>query len=166
MKMAEFLILSGPIRSGKTSNLMSTFGNRQEVSGFLTPDLGEKRVIFDLKTSTYHNFETIENELNQPFVSIGKFHFLNSGFEICKQLISDYLNCPTPVFVIDEVGKLEMNGMGHEPNLSEFLASANRLDQNYKIIIVVRDTLVLDFCLRYSFIKPLVVSASDVLDII
>ena len=59
-----------------------------------------------------------------------------------------------------------MNGMGHEPNLSEFLASANRLDQNYKIIIVVRDTLVLDFCLRYSFLNPIVVSAPDVLDII
>ena len=59
-----------------------------------------------------------------------------------------------------------MNGLGHEPNLSKFLASANRLDQNYKIIIVVRDTLVLDFCLRYSFLNPTVVSASDVLVVI
>lgn len=166
MKMAEFLILSGPIRSGKTSNLMSTFGNRPEVSGFLTPDIGNKRVIFDLKTGTCQNFETIDKEINQPIVAIGKFCFLKSGFEFCKHLMSEYVKCPTKVFVIDEVGKLEMNGLGHEPNLSKFLASANRLDQNYKIVIVVRDTLVLDFCIRYSFLNPTVVSASDVLVVI
>ena len=91
MKMAEFLILSGPIRSGKTSNLMNVFGNRPEVSGFLTPDIGNKRVIFDLKTGTCHNFETIDKEINQPIVAIGKFCFLKSGFEFCKHLMSYYL---------------------------------------------------------------------------
>lgn len=166
MKMAEFLILSGPIRSGKTSNLMSTFGNRPEVSGFLTPDIGNKRVIFDLKTSTYHNFETIENELNQPYVSIGKFFFLKSGFEICKQLMLDYLNCPTPVFVIDEIGKLEMNGQGHEPFFQEFLNLANKLKGNYKIILVVRDTLLVEFCSRYSLINPRIVSIDEIIDVI
>jgi len=65
-------LLTGPIRSGKTTALMQWASSLKDVSGILTPDLNGKRQFLNLANSEYFHMEAIDGEAE---ITIGRFAF-------------------------------------------------------------------------------------------
>ncbi len=105
-------ILTGAIRSGKTTALLSWSKNRKDVDGLLCPDdANGKRYFLKLKNKTIFKLEA-EAE-TEAIVAIGSFKFLQSAFNEAN----DYLNLEasktkTKYFIIDDLGKLEFTHEG------------------------------------------------------
>ncbi len=131
------LIVTGPINSGKTTRLMDWCKNRKDVYGILTPKINGKRVFVDVATGDQFEMEAQENEEN--VLSIGKYIFSVAGFDRAKNILRNATNRKNGWLIIDEVGPLELKGEGFGEELKELL---NSIDDSFKVIIVVRESLV------------------------
>ncbi|MBK7036349.1 MAG: hypothetical protein IPH42_08405 [Bacteroidetes bacterium] len=131
------LIVTGPINSGKTTRLMDWCKNRNDVYGILTPKINGKRVFVDVATGDQFEMEAQENEEN--VLSIGKYIFSVAGFDRAKNILRNATNRKNGWLIIDEVGPLELKGEGFGEELKELL---NSIDDSFKVIIVVRESLV------------------------
>lgn len=136
-------ILTGSIRSGKTTALMQWCVQKQNVSGILTPDVLEERMFFDIQTKEYFPMLAKQGE---EIVAIGKFNFSKSGFEKAIQNILSN-NKTNNCLVIDEIGPLELKGEGFCSSLIQVLKT-----RNDKLVLVIREGLLDDVC-NYFGIK-------------
>ena len=81
--------------------------------------------------------EAQENEEN--VLGIGKYIFSLAGFDRAKNIIRNATKRKNGWLIIDEVGPLELKGEGFEEEIKELL---NSKDDSFKVIIVVRESLV------------------------
>ncbi len=126
------VILSAPIRSGKTTSLLQWAQHRNDVYGILTPDIDGKRVFMDLATKEQFPMEAAAEEEK---LAVGKFTFSKKGFDKAIKIIQDAID-KKGWLIIDEIGPLELKGEGFSNVLKEVLKK-----RNDKIIIVVREEL-------------------------
>ncbi|WP_292947815.1 nucleoside-triphosphatase [Olleya sp. UBA1516] len=140
-------ILTGAIRSGKTTALLSWSKNRKDVDGLLCPDdVNGKRYFLKLKNKTIFKLEA-EAE-TEAIVAIGSFKFLQSAFnEANDYLILEASKTEPKFLIIDEIGKLELKNEGVHVS-TEALISQFKSIGNTHLILVVRDYL-LDAVLEY-----------------
>lgn len=146
MTKPKIFILSGPIQSGKTSRLFKWCEGRNDVAGILTPDVDGKRFFFDIETKNLFLMEAGENEEN--ILSIGKYKFSKSAFELASQILSHAINKNSGWIIVDEVGPLELKGEG----FSEVIKKLFLIPSDLNIILVVRENLF-DTVLQYFNIK-------------
>lgn len=150
----SIIILSAPIRSGKTT-LLQKYIARHCAIGFLCPDHNSVRKLYDIKNNTFYDLEINQVDANvldaSSIVTIGKFLFLKDTFWVAQQILLDCSNDTSNDIIIDEIGKLELNDDGLEPALTKFLAYKKLIigdaTNAQKIILVIRDTL-LDACVE------------------
>ncbi len=140
-------IVSDRVRSGKTS-LLSAWIREKKVGGFLTPDIDEIRLFYDIIKDIYIDFEAIENSVDTT--SIGRFHFLDSTFDYGCQLITKSLEKQDDYFIIDEFGKLELKDEGFGPAINSLISNLLEKHNQTTYIIVVRDYLVEDFLEKFG----------------
>ena len=136
----NIIIFSRPIRTGKTTELFQYIKNTKKVGGFLTPDVDRKRMLYDIALDKYNPFETdiIDKETT---IQIGKFSFLQSTFEIGKEIITRSNKQNT--FIIDEVGKLEIEmNIGFEPAVKNIIDQYKTKNFQGNLLVVIRDTLL------------------------
>ncbi|MEM5563867.1 nucleoside-triphosphatase [Psychroserpens sp. AS72] len=138
-------ILTGDIRTGKTSALLNWIINREDVDGLICPD-GKDRKRYFLKVKSKEEFElevAFENNIeSDKIINIGPFHFLKSAFKKANDfLISFTSENDNQYLIIDELGKLELNNEGlhfsAETLIPQFLN-----DEKQHLILVVRTTLL------------------------
>lgn len=163
--MVQFVIFTGPIRTGKTTFLFHHIEGRKDVSGFLTPDQDGIRVIFDIQHQRWVDFEVTNSKPHDLLIEVGKFTFYQSSFDYCADLMHTFLEAPTDVFIIDEIGKLEMNGKGLEPSLSEFFDKVTLINTDSIIILVVRESLLDSFFQKYNLHNNKVLEREDLQNI-
>ena len=147
--MADIIIYSAPIHTGKTSRLKEWLKHHKNVFGFLTPDVNGLRIIYNLTTQqsiTWQVDATSENDI----VEVGKYIFLSSGFEKAQNNLAEFKHQKEGVFVIDEIGKLELKGQGLEPTLSQCIAEFKNRKDKSTLIVIVRDYLLEEVKLRYE----------------
>ncbi len=139
--MKAIQIISGPVRSGKTTALMKQYSDEKRVGGILSPDVNGLRMLYNLRTKEYFPFQTQQSQTG--VITVGRFHFLRSAFEHARQiLLNEMLLCPDHL-IIDEVGKLEVNQhSGFEPALSQVIQWYQENELGSELILVIRDTLV------------------------
>lgn len=140
-------IVTGPVRSGKTTQLQQ-WAEGRDVAGFLTPDIDGVRCFYDLASGQKLPFQ-IERETGEPAVHVGRFAFLGSVFERGKQMIIDSFSKSAQYFIIDEFGKLEMDGRGFGPAVDQLMARLSGGHTATTYIIVVRDYLLTSFLDKY-----------------
>lgn len=143
----NMIIFSRPVRSGKTSVLQNFIKENRSVAGILTPDLGGKRMLYDIANEHYHPFETnIEDGPNS--LSVGKFYFLKDAFEKGREILRSIGD--SNFMIIDEVGKLEIEqDLGFEPAVSQLINHC-KFNISTKLILVIRDSLVEKAILKYG----------------
>jgi nucleoside-triphosphatase THEP1 len=154
-------ILTGEIRTGKTSALLDWINtstalsgiNRNNVDGLLCPDDNKGlRNFLKVKSKAIFPFE-IESESNvdsEKIVSIGPFRFLKESFQKANDyLLSVASEMDSKYVIIDELGKLELKNQGlhhaAETLIPDFLFSTSQ-----HLILVVRASLLEDIIEHYN----------------
>jgi nucleoside-triphosphatase THEP1 len=127
-------ILTGPVRSGKTTALVNWSENRNDVQGILTPLAGERRVFMNAESREQFPMEAEADE--SAVLPIGRFRFSKKNFERAIQIIQESVR-REGWLIIDEIGPLELKGEGFNDVLIEVL----RRRKN-KLLLVVREGFV------------------------
>lgn len=133
--MSRVTILSGPIRSGKTTRLAAWAHGRSDVAGVLSPDRAGGRTFVDLATGASVAMEATDDE---PALTVGRFSFRTAAFDWANaSLLAAVGDRSNPTIVVDEVGPLELAGRGLLPGVRQVLARPEG-----RTILVVRAPLV------------------------
>jgi nucleoside-triphosphatase THEP1 len=144
-------ILSGPVNSGKTTQLFNFAAKRNDVFGFLCPYIDGKRCIFDLRYGIYYPLELDEKKVDS--IEIGRFVFDKAGFLRMHDILeSAFTRKEMNWFIIDEIGKLEIRDLGLEPALSHFIEKYKSIETKkpFNLLLVIRDYLFEDVIKKYN----------------
>ncbi|MCK8480454.1 nucleoside-triphosphatase [Psychroserpens algicola] len=153
-------ILTGAIRSGKTTALLDWCASRTDVDGLLCPDGSEgKRYFLKLKSKT--NFE-LETEIEtEEVIAIGSFKFLKSAFKTANEYLLEAAKTKAfQYLILDELGKLELKNEGLHA-AAQTLITTYKQDQTQHLILVVRDYLVDDIRKHYDITEYSLLNTTD-----
>lgn len=140
-------ILTGPIRSGKTTALLKWIKEKKDAAGILTPDVDGIRHFMNIAN---HQFFKMEASANEEKIVVGRFAFSKINFEKANAILLEAVAC-RGWLVLDEAGPLELNGEGFYNSIKKIMDSGKE-----KILFVVREELVEKFCICFQL------KASDV----
>ncbi|HNU17537.1 MAG TPA: nucleoside-triphosphatase [Saprospiraceae bacterium] len=140
-------VITGEVNSGKTTSLLQWTRGRK-VAGFLTPDIDGQRRLMDLSTSAILPFEA--NDDDEDVQKVGRFSFFQSAFDYGNSLIIHSLQADHPYFIIDEFGKLEINGQGFAYGIDTLMGGIRTSQSPTIYIIVIRESLLDGFLERYG----------------
>ena len=158
-------ILTGAIRSGKTTALLHWSKSRNDVDGLLCPDdANGKRYFLKLKNNTIFKLEA-EAE-TEAIVTIGNFKFLRSAFnEANDYLILEASKTERQYLIIDEIGKLELKNEGLHVS-TQALISQFKSKDNTHLILVVRDYLLDAVLEHYGITECSILTTEDLENLI
>jgi nucleoside-triphosphatase THEP1 len=127
-------LLSGPIRSGKTTQLRRWATAHPAARGLLMPtDAHGRRYFLDLGSGL--QWPALARPGQWPVVRIGRFHFAPAAFAWANAALQGAAAAGPDWLVVDEIGPLELRGEGLAPALRAMLA-APQLPAN--LVLVVR----------------------------
>jgi len=135
-------LFSRPIHSGKTTGLIQWCNRQKNIRGILMPDLNGSRRILDIKTKEIFDIECIDpGNSNEAITSVGRFSFYTAVFEKANLILLDALVKGPDWLVIDEAGKLELDGKGFYNSIAKAVAVYNNETWTGNLLITVRDSL-------------------------
>lgn len=138
----SIIIFSRPIHSGKTTALRQWCNQQKHIYGILMPDINGSRKILNLQTNDIFDIECIDTASpNEHLTSIGKFHFYTAAFEKANLIISNALACEPRWLIIDEAGRLELEGRGFYNSIVNAVEFYSGNTERGKLILTVRDSL-------------------------
>lgn len=135
-------IITGPIKSGKTTRLTAWVKCHQNCVGILSPVINNQRFIYSILEDEYRPLETEEDDAKDPkTITIGRYTFQESTFEWAREqlTIADAKN--RDWLIIDEIGPLELSGIGLEPQVGKIIDSTLKSGKD-DLILVVREGIV------------------------
>ncbi len=145
--MAIFL-LSDPIRTGKTTRLLNWAKTRRDVGGILTPEQNGLRVLVDISLNEQFTFQVTEEYDN--IIQIGRFFFSSEAFQTGRNIIARERGSAKNWLVIDEVGPLELQGQGFEPEISNTIDFFKKQNPEKNLLLVVRQNLLNEVLRHYK----------------
>jgi nucleoside-triphosphatase THEP1 len=151
----RIVLLTGEIKTGKSTSLKNWVSNRKSVEGIIQIAEDNERFILNVKNGEQKKL-TSDNDFD--IIRIGNYKFSKSAFNWSKKILSDIKVQFPEWIVIDEFGKLELEREGLEPEITN-LIDRIKYSANCRIIIIVRENL-LDRVIEYLKIEK------DVVDII
>ncbi len=135
-------LFSRPIHSGKTTELLQWCNRQKNIYGILMPDINGRRKILDIKTKELFDVECADAEkTKEPLTTVGKFHFYTAAFEKANLILINALKHNPDWLVIDEAGKLELDGKGFYDSLKKITGVYNDKKNGGNLLITVRDSL-------------------------
>jgi nucleoside-triphosphatase len=135
-------IFSRPVHSGKTTELLQWCRQLKNISGILMPDINGSRKILDLHTKTFFDIECTDTANTKELItSVGKFHFYTTAFEKANAIVLAELNQKPGWLVIDEAGKLELDGKGLYESIVKAVDVYSHDEIAGNLLITVRDSL-------------------------
>lgn len=154
-------ILAGDIRTGKTGALKEWIHTWDNVKGILCPDDKEDRkYLYNIETEAKFPLEVTEP--NEKTISVGKFHFIEDTFKIANfLLIKTFDEYDFEFLVLDELGKLELQGKGIH-HAAEYIIGNYESNDDRNLLLVVRTFLVKDIIAHYG-IKSFQIVAAETL---
>ena len=150
------VVLTGPVRSGKTTALERRFGGDAAAAGILAPDVGGLRHLYSLRAGRAVQLEYRPGEARpgEPVAEadltrVGRFAFFAAAFAWARGELRAALADPPRTLVVDEVGPLELRrGDGLEPLVGAVVA-AYRDRPDARALLVVRDALLAEALAHY-----------------
>ena len=129
----EIYILSGAIKTGKTTKLLEFSLKHQDVYGILSPVSEGIRFFMDVHTKEEFPMESKPGSVS--VFRVGKFSFDPGSFIKATAIIREALNHKYGWLLIDEIGPLELNAEGFYEIVKEIINGRSSL----KILFVIRD---------------------------
>ncbi|MEP7255977.1 MAG: hypothetical protein ABI666_09370 [Ferruginibacter sp.] len=138
----SIIIFSRPIHSGKTTELLRWCNRQKNIFGILMPDINGSRKILDLNTKDVFDIEcTDAKNTSEQLTSIGRFHFYSKVLKKANSILLDALALNPEWLVIDEAGKLELEGKGFFDAIAKTADAYNHKRNTGNLLITVRDSL-------------------------
>ncbi len=138
----SIIIFSGPIHSGKTTALLQWCNRQKNIYGILMPDINGSRKILDINTKEVFDIECTDLEnTKEPVTTIGKFNFYTAAFKRGNSILINALTNNPDWLIIDEAGKLELDGKGFYDALSKITGVYLNKKNKSNLLITVRDSL-------------------------
>ncbi len=138
----RILIISGPIRSGKTTYTGQVAealkSGNIAVGGIVSPRIMESDEttgydISDLRTGHREPFLRLKNDTTVS--SIGRFEILDAGLYAGTDALTVQPDAEPDVVIIDEIGRLELEGKGWAGSLETLLSGTA-----CHLVLAIRDT--------------------------
>lgn len=144
---SRIILFSREVHSGKTTELLELLEHKVGIGGILCPNKnGRKHAMFLPERKTY----PLESNGEKSSIKVGNYILDKT---ILKK-ISDYLAQMKPhdfgLIVVDEIGKLELKNEGYEPGLSRLIQNFHKEQPSCSLILVVRDSLLLQVIEKYK----------------
>jgi nucleoside-triphosphatase THEP1 len=158
--MAKVYILTGPVQSGKTTELLEWANERLDICGFLMPDIDGRRHYYQIEKQLSIPFETDADTVDE-IIKIGRFTFYLDTFAVAKSWLTHAHLMGKNWIIIDEIGKLELNNQGFEPELSIFLQNMKQISDDKSLIIVVREGLLDQVVRHYNLEDAIIIHSLD-----
>ncbi|MBC3845280.1 hypothetical protein H8K90_02715 [Winogradskyella echinorum] len=153
-------ILTGNIRTGKTTALLEWVSGRTDIDGLLCPD-GDNGKRYFLKIESQEKFELEVESESEKTIAIGPFQFLKSAFEEAnKYLLEANERRDFKYLIIDELGKLELKNEGLN-HAAEILIPQYVMNEYFHLIIVVRESLIEETLKHYNIFKYKIIMKDD-----
>jgi nucleoside-triphosphatase THEP1 len=149
-------IISAPVQSGKTTCLQQFILNKN-CCGILCPDINGLRQVYNIELDMYVSLQL--DYISPSEISIGKYNFSVAGFNYAQEILWENLNSNADYYIIDEVGKLELNNKGLEPMLSKILTDEKI--KKFTLIIVIRDYLLKNCLEHYNLQDAIVMNIEE-----
>lgn len=153
-------IVTGKIESGKTTFIRDLVKKLQSekisVSGVYSTRILENGI------TTGYNVVTISTGQTEKFLSltgesdqerIGKFYIFQDGLETGK---SEILQYKSQLIVIDETGKLELEGKGWADSLKQLINIPN-----VNLLLSVREEVVYEVTMKFGFTPEIIYNLSE-----
>jgi nucleoside-triphosphatase THEP1 len=143
--MSKIFIMSGAVHTGKTTRLMQWSMAQKNIDGIFQPLVDEKRFIYHIASRTLKMLQTGQEK---DVTEIGKYKFSNETFLWARKMLQEASLKEPDWLLIDEIGPLELKGLGLEPAITEILSRRESLKTN--ILCVVRDSVLEKFIDNYG----------------
>lgn len=134
------IIFTGPIGSGKTTQLEEWVKTQRDIAGILMPVLEGERHIYSIKSGKLVPVEVREESFPDEIIRIGKFNFSKKVFDWGNREILTGLE-ENNIIIIDEIGPLELDKKGFFPSLNKILEDRKYLKEK-TLILVIREGMV------------------------
>jgi nucleoside-triphosphatase THEP1 len=152
----NIFIFSRPVASGKTTELMDWIRYERKVGGILMPDIEGTRKLAEIISGDVYEFQ-VEGP-GEGVVTIGKYHFKNEIFQKAQEILLGRQRIPVRWIVVDEVGKLEIDGQGFEPAISFIIKEFKEGSRSENLLLVIRDSLLEKAVKHYALDNATVVN--------
>lgn len=153
-------IVTGKIESGKTTFIRDLVKKLQSekisVSGVYSTRILENGIttgynVVTISTGQTEKFLSITGESDQE--RIGKFYIFQKGLETGKAEILQY---KSQLIVIDETGKLELEGKGWADSLNQLINIPN-----FNLLLSVREEVVNEVTMKFGFTPEIIYNLSE-----
>ena len=135
-------IFSRPIHSGKTAALRQWCNQQENIAGVLMPDINGCRKILDINSREIFDIEcTDAANTNEPLTTVGRFHFYTAAFKKANSILINSMAQNPCWLVIDEVGKLELEGKGFFNAIIKAMSFYNDIQTGGNLLMTVRESL-------------------------
>ncbi|MFA5417288.1 MAG: nucleoside-triphosphatase [Bacteroidales bacterium] len=117
-KGAKIILLHGERNEGKTTKLLSLYQEltlfQPNTTGFIAPGIWDQNRktgynLLDLSTGTLHPLAT-RIQVQNSF-ACGNFYFFQQTIDYGNRLVEKSIRQKSPIFVVDEIGRFELEGM-------------------------------------------------------
>jgi nucleoside-triphosphatase THEP1 len=155
------IIITGHIQQGKTTFLSGVLDRLSEegirMAGFLSLGSYEsgKRSAFTLRdVNSGDRMEMAAGSWRKDWYARGPFWFNPAAIEWGTHLITMGIEDGARLFILDEIGPLELEGRAWAPLLDKLLAEERGL-----LLLVVRSSILQEVLDKWGIIDPVVVEA-------
>lgn len=142
------ILICADKNSGKTTFAKRIISeNKNSFFGFLSYSSSNKNSYYLHDIETEDNILLMSDKVNDNYERIGRFYIEPFAFDKAYELILKKINNSKTkkCVVIDEVGKLELNGFGFDKLIKHLI------DIDMDLLICVRTSFVSDVLSRYGF---------------
>ena len=156
----NIVILSQPIRTGKTTSLMNVVSREnsdQIYDGIICPDIAGTRKLLFIAERRVVDLEIPKSE---DSIAVGRFFFDKKVFEDANKYLAN-LSLNVNDIIIDEVGKLELNNEGFHIGVSSLVSKFSNESASGNLILVVRDTLLSQVVDKYNLHSALICTVDE-----
>ncbi|MEM1126200.1 MAG: nucleoside-triphosphatase [Bacteroidota bacterium] len=136
-------ILTGPVQTGKTTTLRRVFADVPRTAGVVQPEIDGRRHLVDLATGTKRVLEAPPDAPEAAVVRVGRFAFSAEAFAWARERLRAAAAAPAGWVIVDEVGPLELRGMGLAPALDAVL-ECGRTAGGPHVLLVIRAPLLVE----------------------
>lgn len=156
----NIIILSQPIRTGKTTTLMYVVSSKNAdriYDGIVCPDIAGSRKLLFIAERRVVDLEIPKSE---DSIIVGRFFFDKRVFDEANEYLVN-LSLNGNDIIVDEVGKLELNNQGFHLGVSALISKFQSGHVSGNLILVVRDSLLNQVVEKYNLKSALIWTVDD-----